>query len=121
MSNPPDQVVSIKTLTAQFMKGQVVSFAMPGTVPLSRIANDVASQLGFPLDFQATEKNISNFNFTGSALKLVDRLGTTGGVNAYVDNERLIVKNQQQPLRGVRRILTAQTGMVGYHNPQSRV
>ena len=73
-SQPPDQTLSMRCLTGQFMKSRTVGLTVPGAAPLSRIAGQVAQMTGFTLVFEATDRRISNFNFTGSALKLVEKL-----------------------------------------------
>ena len=117
ISQPPDQVLNLKCLTAQFMKGQIAALAFPGRVQLSRIVQQVATDNGLIANFQATDKTVANFNFTGAALKLVEKLQEVGGVNAYVDGENLVVKNDNTPLVGRLRRLSPRTGLVGIPQP----
>lgn len=112
-SQPPDIMVCIKAKTGDFQKGNIIGRSKAGKTPLSNIARDVANDLGLQLDFQASEKQISNYSHSGAALKQVDRLGTTGAVSAYINNGVLVVKDINVPLKGRTRVLNIDTGMVG--------
>lgn len=111
-TQPPDIVVTLKAKTGDFQKGNVVSRSKSQT-NLSTIAQGVAADLGLQLDFQAKEKQISNYSHSGAALKQVDRLGTTGAVSAYINNGVLVVKDLNIPLKGRTRVLSLDTGMIG--------
>lgn len=113
ITQPPDKTVVLKCLTADFFKGIVVSQSENSTAQLSKIAQGVANNIGMPLVFEAQDKQVSNYNYTGPALKQVQGLGEAGGVVAYVDNDTLVVKDAKAPLRGVIPIISAATGMVG--------
>jgi len=110
---PPDITLTLKASTGDWSKGVIVANSLPGAAPLSTAAKRVADDLGLALDFQATDKQVSNYTFTGGALKQVDALGQAGRVNAYVDDGRLIVKNANAPLAARTRVLNIDTGMVG--------
>lgn len=112
-SQPPDIVLTFKSSTGQFQKGNILSRSQAGTASLSTIAKQVAGDLGLTLRFEATDKNIANYAFAGGALKQVDRLGEAGGVNAYVDDNMLIVKNYHVALSGEARVLSEASGMIG--------
>ena len=117
ISQPPDQVITIKCLTGQFMKGRTIATSLPGTIPLSRIVQQVATDSGLVAENEADERNISNWNFTGSALKEIEKLADVPGINAFVDNDRLIVKNINRALTGRLRVLTPETGLIGIPEP----
>ncbi len=117
ITQPPDQTISIKCLTAQFQKGVMVANTYGGMTPLSRIAQQVATDLGLRLVFQATEKQIGNYTFTGSATNQVEKLGEAGAVNAFIDNDTLTVKDRTRPLNGRLRVLTPETGLIGIPQP----
>ena len=72
------------------------------------------------MDFQATEKAISNFNFTGSAIRLVEKLGEVGGINAFVDGVTLVIKNDNAPITGRLRVLSPSTGLIGIPQPNEQ-
>lgn len=112
-SQPPDIFVTLKCLTANYTKGKLVSRNHPAQTPLSTISKQVANDLNLSLDFQASDKEIGNYNFTGGALKQVDELNSTGTVSAYVDDGRLVVKDISLPLVNRVTIVNLDTGMVG--------
>ena len=112
-SSPPDVDVIIKAKTQSAQAGNVVAIASGPISKLSAISQRVADEIGLGLDFQALDKNISNFSYTGAALKMVNLLQDSGGVRAFIDDETLIVKNYGSALAGRIRILGADTGMVG--------
>ena len=113
VSQPPDQVVSIRALSGQFQKTRIVSNSLPGVVPLSQIAQRVATDNSLRLDFQATDRTLSDYRFTGSALQQVVKLDELTGINAFIDNNTLYIKNDSAPLAGRLRVLTPRTGLVG--------
>jgi len=113
VSQPPDVKITLKCLTGNFFKNTIIANAQGGLVSFQQASESVASQLGLALKFQANDKNLSNYSYSGSALQQVDNLGQVGGVNAYVDDNSLIVKNAFVPLTGTLRILSADSGMVG--------
>ena len=112
-SSPPDVDVIIKAKTQSAQSGNIVAIASGPISKLSAISQRVADEIGLGLDFQALDKNISNFSYTGAALKMVNLLQDSGGVRAFIDDETLIVKNYGSALSGRIRILGADTGMVG--------
>lgn len=95
------------------MKSKIVTQSFSEQAKLSDIAQKVAKDLEVASNFQATDKTIRSYSYTGSALKQVEKLGEMGNVNAYIDNEILIVKNSQQPLLGKRKVLNVDSGMIG--------
>lgn len=112
-SQPPDIWLEFTCLTGQYVNGKLVQATQPGQTKLSTIAKQIAGDTGLSLNFQATDKNISNYSFNGSAGKQIDALGSLGGVSAYQDDSSLIVKDVHLPLQGQIRILDKNSGMVG--------
>lgn len=112
-TQPPDIGLKFKCLSEQYLNGQVMSLSQPGQTNLSVIAGQVAGQLGKELNFQANDKAISNYAWTGPAAKQIQALGDVGAVDAYIDGNQLIVKNMNIPLTGVLRILDDHSGMIG--------
>jgi hypothetical protein len=112
-SQPPDITLTLKCLTANFKKGDIISRNQPGQAKLSQIAQQVASDLQLALDFQATDKLIANYSHSGAALKQVDKLNEMGPINAYVDDDVLIVKNSNSALTQRVKILSSETGLIG--------
>lgn len=112
-TQPPDVMMTFECRTGQFLKGEVTTNTQPSTARLSKIAADVATDLGMALNFHADDKQIGNYSFSGPKLKQVDVLGASGGVSCFVDNNMLIVKNKDAPIPGPVRILSESTGLIG--------
>lgn len=113
VGQPPDVELTLKCLTGNYDKGNIISRSQPGIAQLSQISQQVAGDLNVTLDFQATDKQISNYTYSGGALKQVEKLNDTGQVNAYIDDGVLVVKNLNLPLPGVITVLNLSTGMIG--------
>lgn len=113
IGQPPDIWVELKCLTGDFDKGNLIARSQSGLAKLSTIAQQIAQDLNLALSFEATDKQISSYSFTGGALRQVDKLSAIGMVNAYVDDGRLIVKNQNTPMVGLVRVVDLDSGMVG--------
>ena len=111
-SQPPDIVLTIQAQTGAFHAGQVVARSGSAIERLSSIAARVAQDLGATLVFEAEDKNVANYSFSGAALRQVDELNRMG-VNAYVDDSRLVVKDRDKPLANQVRVLNKDSGMVG--------
>lgn len=112
VSQPPDVTITLKCLTGNYNKGTVLARNKPGIATLQEIAAGIAQDTNTILNFQATNKNISNYTFNGSSLDQVALLGAAGTV-AFVDDDILVVKDQGIPIRGASRILDSASGMVG--------
>jgi hypothetical protein len=113
LSQPPDLTISFKARSTVFNSGKIVAVNLGESTNLSDISKSVAADLDKSLNFQASDKLISNYSFNGAALKQIDKLGESGGVNAYIDGDKLIVKDYGQPLPGATLFLSEQTGMIG--------
>lgn len=112
-SSPPDVDINIKAKTQSTQDGNVIAVQGSEKASLSSISQRVADELGVGLEFQATDKLIANFSFTGAALKMVNLLQDAGGVRAFVDDETLIVKDREKAVLGRLKVLNMNSGMVG--------
>jgi len=112
-SQPPDIGLTLKALTGAYARGLVISRSGLTQEALSAIAARVAADLGVRLDFQATDKQIGNYAFNGPALAQVNALELAGGVDAYVDDTTLVVKNRDAALPDRVKVLSSASGMVG--------
>lgn len=113
LAQPPDIWTVIKAVTGQFQKGNVISTNEPAISSLSSIAKKSAGSLGVSLQFEADDKQIANYGFTGAAEKQIGKIADLGNVDAFLDDETLVVKNSNAPLSGRFRIVSAANGMVG--------
>lgn len=117
---PPDISLTIKAKTSQFQKGEITAMTAPAVATLSSLAGRVAQEIGVELLFEAIDKNIGSFSFTGAKTKLVEMLAQAGRVDAYIDDAQLIVKDAGKPLKGIVHVLSAESGMIGIPEPTER-
>lgn len=114
ISQPPDIGLHMKCLVGNYFKNNIVNRFQNGTVSIEKIAASIANDLKVQLSFQATNKNIPNYNYSGSALGQVTTLNNYGGINAFIDNGVLYVKDGRTPLNtGQITLITKDTGMLG--------
>ncbi|MDR1349688.1 MAG: hypothetical protein LBJ59_02695 [Zoogloeaceae bacterium] len=112
ITQPPDIGMTLKARTGAASKGVLLARAHP-TTTLSAIAKGIAKDLNLALVFEAADKNIRNYSFSGAALQQVERLSEAGSVNAFVDDDRLVVKNRDEPLQHTTHVLSEDSGMIG--------
>jgi hypothetical protein len=113
MTQKPDVWAVIKASTAQFFKGDYVTVVGGQVNTVNSISEIVAGQLGLSLKFEADDKEITNYSFSGSPTKqmrLIEQLGT---YDAYIDDDELVVKNLKQPINGGIKLINKDTGLVG--------
>lgn len=113
ISEGPDIVLTLQAKTSIFSSGSTVTVTETEDAPFSRIANKIASSLGLDFDFSATEKTISNYSFSGSALKQVDKLNDQGDYEAFIDGATLRVLDKDKAVPGKIRFLNSSNGLVG--------
>lgn len=112
-NTPPDVEITIKAKTQNAQSGNIVAVSSGALSKLSGISQRVADEMNLGLDFQALDKNIANFSFSGAAIKLVNQLQETGNVRAFIDDESLIVKDYDKAASGRLKILNMNSGLVG--------
>jgi len=113
VTQPPDIGVILKCLTGNFLKNNVISRYQNGMASLKTISQQISQDNNTVLNFQATNKSISNYNFTGSSIQQVQALNNLGGINAFIDGNTLVVKDALIPLSGTTRLLNSETGLIG--------
>lgn len=112
-SQPPDITVTLKCLTGDYLKGVILARNQPGLATLSQVSQQIANDLNVALNFQARDKQISNYSYSGAALKQIDRLNEMGLISAYLDDAVLIVKDLNSALVNRIKIVSSATGMIG--------
>lgn len=112
-TQPPDIGITLRSLTSNFMLGVIKGTSQPATAQLRDIAQSIADANSLTLIFEATDKQIANFIYNGSVAKQVNRLAESGGIDAFVDNNNLVVIDSNKYRNGTTRIISAATGMVG--------
>lgn len=113
IASPPEVEITIRAKTQNAQSGNVVAISGAAISKLSGVSQRVADEIGLGLDFQALDKNIANFSFSGAASKLIAQLQETGNVRAFIDDENLIVKDYDKALSGRLKILNQDSGLVG--------
>lgn len=116
-SQPPDITLNIECRTAQFYKFNILAQANAITSPMSVIAAQIGASMNLSVQFEATDKQIQNYTYTGSALKQVNALSDLGSVDCFIDGQTLVVKDKGKPLQNVRYALNSKNGMIGIPEP----
>jgi len=112
-TQPPDIIMNIRSKTMQFFKNDLVAQSYAVTAPLSQIAANAAKAIGVNLRFEAQDRNIGNYAYSGTAAGQVQRLGTLGPIDAYVDDGTLVCKDKGMPLKDTVHTLSQDSGMIG--------
>lgn len=112
-TQPPDIGLEITAQTGAFKKGEVVARSGAAKEKLSDIASRVAQDLDAKLTFEAQDKLVANYSFSGASLRQVNALAEAGTVDAYLDDETLVVKDQGKPLKNRVKVIDNTTGMIG--------
>jgi hypothetical protein len=112
-TQPPDIGLCLKTQTLAHHKGKILSRSGGARQSLRTLSGHVAGDLGVSLNFQAPDKSIANYAFSGAALGQVESLCACGDVDVFVDDETLVVKPKGAPLAGRVRQLSLDSGMIG--------
>lgn len=114
ISSPPDIVLTINAKTNNANAMKIVSTSEGALTKLSRLAQIVAANNGKVLLFEATDdKWVSNYTYSGPAAKQIRDLEDVGGVNAFIDDNVLVVKDRVKAINNRRLILNMKTGLVG--------
>lgn len=113
ITEKPDTALVIQAKTGLAQAGNVVSSSYADNTSVSSIASQVASVLGLTLNFEATDKQVSNYSSTGPALNEVNKLEETGDYSVFIDNQVLNVTDKNATLRGKTRLLDANNGLIG--------
>ena len=112
-SQPPDISLTIITYTGDSAKFETTSRSGGEMIKLSILAKQIANDLGLNLVFEATDKQVGSYSYTGSKIKEVEKLNEVGGINAYVDDDDLIVRNKNVPQKGYIFDISKKNGLIG--------
>ena len=113
-TQPPDIGIVLRSLTSNYQLGVIAGTSQAATALLSAIAASIAKNNGLTLVFEATDKQIANFTCNGSVAKQVNRLGQAGGVDAFVDNNKLVVIDSNKYRKGTTRAHQRRHGHGGH-------
>ncbi len=112
-TQPPDIGISLSALTNGFEVGTILTNTQPALSQLSQIAAKIATDSGLSLDFRATDKQVANFSYNGSAAYQIHELNDMGDIVASVNNGILTVVNTGQANNNGAFLVNAANGMVG--------
>lgn len=119
-SQPPDIILTIKAKTQAWFKNNILAQSQNVSAPLSQIAQQTASMMPDPvtgkplsLKFEATDKTVSNYSFTGPVVKQIDKIAECANVDCYVDGNTMVVKDRGVALKDQILLLSKDTGMIG--------
>jgi len=110
---PPEITLELKAQTGAYQKGNLVARSGQARDKLSTIAQQVAKDIECDLEFEADDKDIANWSFSGASLKQINALAQAGKVDVFQDDTTLVVKNAGKPLKNRVKIIQADTGMIG--------
>lgn len=116
VSQPPDIGVTITAKTNAWNKTQIATRSYAGLVQARTVAQDIADSMGLSLQFDVQDKQLANYAFSGAKSAQLQKLAELGRVNAYIDDDRLIVKplgNALQEYVSETDVLSADSGLVG--------
>lgn len=113
LGDPPDVECVFKTSTLSYDNLSLTNFSSPAVDNLSNICGRVSQNLGLNLRFEAQDKQINNYKYLGGAVDELAHIEQMADINAYIDDDDLIVKSYDQPLKGVKRVLSENTGIIG--------
>jgi hypothetical protein len=77
----------------------MVAYAGLSTIQISQLASYIADAMGVSLVFEATDKSISNFSYSGPLYGLVVELQRTANIDAFLDDDKLIVQDRGKNLK----------------------
>ena len=113
ITQPPDIGLTIICMTGFSEQGNIVSVSNGASTKLSTIVQSAANKMGLQLVNQATDKTVANYHYSGSAFGQIEAIGAIGGIDAYIDDNKLVVKNLNQALTGSTKLISQKTGMIG--------
>lgn len=121
-SQPPDIGLTFISLSMSALLGNIGSLSTGAQTPLRDICSQVAAQLpnpatgriGIPLDYHArANPNISNYSFSGPLIKQIQNLNNLGWVDAFIDNNTLVVVDTGSGRTNEPIIINKFNGMIG--------
>ena len=112
ISQPPDITLSIESNTLNSSKFKTHSSSKNGSVKLSVLAKEIATELGLGLKLIAKDSTVQGFHHVGSQSELIVKLSEASRKNVFVDDSILIVREHNQPI-GAAVLCSSDSGMVG--------
>lgn len=117
---PPDRTLQMKARTQDGAKYKFAAVNSPKTIQLSQLAKKVADSFNLKLTFEATDKTVSNYLYNGPLAKQIKKLELVGDIDAYIDDDILVVKDLGKGLKGDVRVISVNTGMINAPVPDEK-
>ena len=84
VSQPPNIKITLQTFTGELQKVETSIRSGGELIRLSVLSQQIASGLGLNLIFEASDRNIGSYSYSGSKLKEVEKLNELININAYI-------------------------------------
>lgn len=107
----PDHIIQLRCLTGAYNQGQIVTRQAAPQDSLRTIAAGVARDNGLSLQFEVSDKLISNYSHAGSAQAEIELLREISGADVFVDGETLVLKNRNLPIAGGAFVIDRSAGL----------
>lgn len=111
LSAPPDRMLTMTAHTKDQGKYTFGSLQV-SQLSLQSVATQIAEKWGLTLRYEADNRMLESFSLNGTLKTALWRLSVEGKVDAYVDDENLVVKPYGRALRGNSIVISADTGMI---------
>lgn len=115
VTQPPDIGVTLRGMTANYLNAIVAGLTASSVTQLSAICQSIATSMNLQLEFDATDRQIDNWNANGGLLNQIDQLNDIGGIYACIDgaSNTLVVINSNSSRKVATILIDAIGGMVG--------
>lgn len=113
VTQPPEIGIILNCLTSYDQTTNIIAYNTGARASVRSIAQKAADDLGLTLNFQATDKQVSNFSMTGDSIEFVQKLEEMGNYDATIDNKELIIKDTDICLVSPVKEINKETGMIG--------
>ena len=111
-SQPPDIDLEVQSIALYWYRLNYLAQAQNVATKLSTVVNSVGLSLGTLVRFEADDRTIENYSYSGSVAGQIDHINGLGLVDLYEDNGVLVCK-ERGASRPVTHVLSSDSGMVG--------
>jgi hypothetical protein len=117
-SQPPDIIMNIRSQANQWYKYDIIAQSQNvQNAAVSDIVKNAAQGMGLTPHFEATDKLVSNYSYTGSRVKEINNIAQLGNYDVYTSNNMLVCKDKGKALENQNHTISAATGMIGQPTP----
>lgn len=110
---PPDRILTMRANTQDGAKYTWQTRSSPKTIQLSELSAGIAKDYGLKLKFEATDRTVVKYVYNGTRAKQIEKLESVGNIDAYIDDDILVVKDLGKALKGEARVISSRTSMIG--------